>query len=533
MSENKRDGASSRPRLEDADWRVVDLLPDPVLLLDEQWRLLRANRAALRLLSTAEVPRGTIYEILPMLQDSPFEQRVRQAMEGGQTIRFTTRYSNDRMQAHYDVTVAPTEAGVLVGLRERHVRIAAAGDAETERVTEALVEAGLALSSALSLDRVLQVLVDVVRDLVDARYAAMGVINAEGTGLSAFITSGLTPEQRARIGNLPAGHGILGLLIRDPRPIRLQDLNEHPASAGIPRHHPKMRSFLGVPVTTKGRVFGNLYVTEKVGAETFSERDLAILEMLGSQAAVAIENAQLRQERDRFFAAVSHELGNAVAGVTVWARHLIRREPDTMEEWKDGLGKIMKGAEGASKLIEDLLSLSRIQEGRLTLTSWPVDVGEVVHDAVAQIRPDAESAGIHMELATPAQRGGVVVEADPMRVRQILVNLLTNATKFTPPGGEITAGVERTEAGEVLAWVRDTGPGIAPEDLERIFRPYEQVSVAAKGRGTGLGLPLSRQLARLMGGDVVVDTAPGAGSTFILRLPGRSGGSEEGGRPES
>src|SRR5512143_372459 len=170
----------------------------------------------------------------------------------------------------------------------------------------------------------MQALTDVARDLVSVRYAALGVINPTGTGLSDFITSGLTPEQRERMGRLPSGHGILGLLIREPKPIRLKDLREHPASAGIPGHHPHMRSFLGVPVTTKGRVFGNLYVTDKLGAEEFTDRDLAILELLGAQAAVAIENAQLRQERDRFFAAASHELGNAVAGITVWARHLLR-----------------------------------------------------------------------------------------------------------------------------------------------------------------------------------------------------------------
>ncbi len=106
-------------------------------------------------------------------------------------------------------------------------------------------------------------------------------------------------------------------------------------------------------------------------------------------------------------------------------------------------------------------------------------------------------------------------------MRQILVNLLANATKFTPAGGCIRVGVARAENGDVLAWVKDQGPGIAREDLERIFRPYEQVSGTARGRGTGLGLPLSRQLARLMGGEVLVESELGTGSTFTLRLPAR------------
>jgi signal transduction histidine kinase len=106
-------------------------------------------------------------------------------------------------------------------------------------------------------------------------------------------------------------------------------------------------------------------------------------------------------------------------------------------------------------------------------------------------------------------------------VRQILVNLLANAAKFTPAGGRISVGVSRAENGDVLAWVKDEGPGIAAEDLERIFRPYEQVSGTARGRGTGLGLPLSRQLARLMGGEILVESQVGVGSTFTLRLPPR------------
>ncbi len=507
------------PELARADWRAVDALTDPVLLLSRAWVVLRANQETLRRLGRERLEGRSVLEALPMLARTPFEARVREAMEAGETVRFATRYTDDRLNGHFDVTAVPVPEGVLVQLRDRSPRLDAP-EQTAERTTEALVEAGLALSSALSLDRVLQVLADVARDLVGARYAALGVINATGTGLSDFITSGLTEEQRQRIGSLPAGHGILGLLIREPKPIRLRDLKEHPASAGIPRGHPGMQSFLGVPVTTKGRVFGNLYVTDKVDADEFSDRDLAILELLGAQAAVAIENVQLRQERDRFFAAASHELGNAVAGITVWARHLLRQVSGPGEAVRDGLGKIILGAESAHKLIEDLLSLSKIQEGRLTLTSWPVDLGEVAADAVSQLRPSAEGAGLHLEYAPPRDRN--VVDADPMRVRQILVNLLANATKFTPPGGRVSVGVARAENGDVLAWVRDEGPGIAPEDQERIFRPYEQVSGTARGRGTGLGLPLSRQLARLMGGEVSVQSQVGVGSTFTLRLPPRA-----------
>jgi len=382
-------------------------------------------------------------------------------------------------------------------------------------IARGLVDAGIALSSALSLEEILQRLADVARDLVDARYAALGVINPEKTGLSEFITSGLNPEQRERIGNLPEGHGILGLLITDARPIRLRDLSEHPASAGIPKHHPSMRSFLGVPVGSKGQVFGNLYVTEKIGSDEFDDEDLAILEMLASQAAVAIDNARLRRERDRFFAAASHEIGNAITGVQLWARRLLQNPPEEPEGWTAGIEQILASADGASRLIEDMLSLSKLEEGRITLETERIDLAATVERVATQYEPIAEVAGLTIGLEL---EGECTLDADPARVYQIISNLLNNAIKFTPRGGEITLGLSNDGA-QAQIWVRDTGPGIAKEDQERIFLPYEQVSTVARGLGVGLGLSLSRHLARLMGGELTVESRPGKGATFSLALP--------------
>ena len=390
---------------------------------------------------------------------------------------------------------------------------------DRERVARGLVDAGMALASPLPLDRLLQVLVDVARELVSARFAALGVINEERSGLSDFVTSGMTAEQRARIGNLPEGRGILGLLVRDARVIRLKDLRDHPASVGMPQHHPVMKSFLGVPVMAKDRVFGNLYLTEKIGADEFSSEDEALVQVLAAQAAIAVENARLRQARDRFFAAASHELGNAITGVKVWARHLVQHPPTDQAVWMDGTRKILSGAEQTDRLIEDLLSLSRIEEGRLTFTPWPVDVAELVRSSIEHLRPEAQAVGVR--IAPVVGDGAPAVEQDPTRLRQILINLLANAVKFSPEGGEVTVRVDSQGEDHIDVRVTDTGPGIRAEDAERIFLPYEQVQGVAKGRGSGLGLPLSRQLARLMGGELWVDDGAGRGATFKLRLPAR------------
>lgn len=396
-------------------------------------------------------------------------------------------------------------------------RLTSESASELARIARGLVDAGMALSSALTLEQVLQVLVDVARELLQARYAALGVLDASRTGLSDFITSGLTREQRARMGDLPTGHGILGLLITDARTIRLPDLREHASSAGVPAAHPRMRSFLGAPVMARGQVFGNLYVTEKVGGGEFTESDEAIIETLAAQAAVAIENAQLRRARDRFFATTNHELGNALTGIRVWARHLLTNAPESLAEWRSGVRHMLAGAEHATRLVDDVLSLARIQEGRLTLRAEPVDLAAIVNEAAELLQPEIEAGDRRLVVRPPTVQAAI--ESDAHRVRQILVNLLANAAKFTPSGGSIEVGAAPTRDGGAEFWVSDEGPGIAPENQERIFLPYEQVPREARGRGAGLGLAVSRQLARLMGGDLRVESTPGAGSTFRLTLP--------------
>src|SRR6266540_1450226 len=135
----------------------------------------------------------------------------------------------------------------------------------------ALLEAGVALTSELSLEALLQRLVEVAAELTEARYAALGVIDPSGTELERFITTGIDPQTHAAIGDLPRGRGILGVLIRDAAVLRLHDLSDDPRSVGFPANHPPMRTFLGVPILLRGVVYGNLYLAEKDGGRSFTE----------------------------------------------------------------------------------------------------------------------------------------------------------------------------------------------------------------------------------------------------------------------
>lgn len=180
---------------------------------------------------------------------------------------------------------------------------------EEARRHEVLVEAGLALVSELSLPIVLQKIVDLACDVADAKYGAVGVVGANGR-ISEFITHGITQEERDRIGPLPEGHGLLGVLIEKATPLRLRNIRDHMSSSGFPPNHPPMTSFLGVPIAIRGRVFGNLYLTEKKGSEEFTESDEDAVLQLAAQAAVAIENARLYAE-----AQMSHRRITAVNDV--------------------------------------------------------------------------------------------------------------------------------------------------------------------------------------------------------------------------
>jgi signal transduction histidine kinase len=187
-----------------------------------------------------------------------------------------------------------------------------------------LVDAGIALSSELSLDAVLQKIVETAADLTGARYAALGVIDRAGTGLERFITHGIDKAQHAAIGDLPRGRGILGVLIKDTETLRLHDLTRDPRAVGFPPHHPAMRTFLGVPIVLRGVAYGNLYLTEKAGGADFTQEDEELTTLLAAQAAVAIENARLYESATRWLRQLEslNEVGNALVGETELPRLL-------------------------------------------------------------------------------------------------------------------------------------------------------------------------------------------------------------------
>lgn len=226
--------------------------------------------------------------------------------------------------------------GIEIGFAATQAR--AIADRATEQLA-ALDQAVRGISGVLDVDLVLQLIVDRVRELVGAEYAAIGIVDRDGV-IERFITSGMSAEVRERIGDLPRGHGLLGMIIRENRSYRVPDINAHPERHGFPPHHPPMGSFLGMPIRTSGTVVGRLYLTNKRDAPEFSEEDQALVEMFALHAGIAIENARLHDqvgrlaivdERDR----ISRDLHDGVIQA-IYAQTLALEDvPDLMGEEPD------------------------------------------------------------------------------------------------------------------------------------------------------------------------------------------------------
>lgn len=272
-----------------------------------------------------------------------------------------------------------------------------------------------------------------------------------------------------------------------------------------------------------------------------SEIDGPLLRNLSSQAAIAIEHALLNErarhqareleramnERSRFFASLSHELRTPINAV-IGYNHLLQEQVlgTLSDRQREALKKANRSASHLLELVDDILDISKIEAGKLEVESEDVDLAALVRDTATSLQIQAREKDIELAVRAPDH---LPVETDPARVRQIVLNLLSNAVKFTDEGSVTltvdTATPDPSEGGSdeapVRVTVRDTGPGIEAEDQERVFEEFEQAAPSAGRTGTGLGLSISRRLARLLGGDLALDSEPGSGSTFTLTLPRR------------
>ncbi|HEX8316983.1 GAF domain-containing sensor histidine kinase [Longimicrobium sp.] len=403
---------------------------------------------------------------------------------------------------------------------------------------EALDVLGLAANRTLDPDEVVSLVARFSRTLLGADYVA--VITGE---------AGL-PGERSGIGlrgdePWPADEPLAASVVRSGKPVYVGQADS-PRVEQFPFHAAQgMQAGLGVPLSLFGETFGALIVGYRAPYGV-TRQDTRLAVTLARNAAVAISNARLHRAvasrsreleaayaqlselsrvKERFFATMSHELRTPINAVKGYSDLLLDGlGGELMPQARRYVEHSRTAALSLLSLINDLLDFAKIEAGKMEVARDPVSVREMVSQSVAVVEPMARQKGLRVD--TGPLEGLPILHTDRKRVVQVLTNLLSNAVKFTDAGSvtvsarHLAEEAEEHGASEPRWWlelrVADTGRGIAPGDLDRVFAEYEQV---AGSDGTGLGLPISRKLARLLGGELSVESDLGVGSTFVLRVP--------------
>lgn len=423
-------------------------------------------------------------------------------------------------------------AETLAAVRARHTQLVEAREEcsrlrERAEETEALDVLGLAANRTLDPDEVVGLVARFTRTLLGADYAV--VSTGEGGHLRACAGVGIQAA-------LPSAEDdpLARCVVEAGKPVYLGDGEELRADDFTLHATEGMRAGLGVPLSLFGEHFGALVIGYREPYR-ITRQDARLAVTLARHAAVAISNAQLHRAveersrelegayeklselsavKERFFNMVSHELRTPINSVKGYGDLLLRGAAGPLpDRAKLYLERSRTATLTLMELINDLLDFAKLDAGRMEASLEPCPLRELMEASMAVAEPLASARGLRLR-SEPVE-GAPVLRTDSRRVKQILTNLLSNAIKFTPDGEVVLAA--RADGEWMELRVSDTGRGIPAEHLDRIFEEFHQLPGS---EGTGLGLPISRKLARLLGGDLRVESELGAGSTFILRIPG-------------
>jgi len=428
-----------------------------------------------------------------------------------------------------DVRLLQTVAGAMSVALE-NARLFDATQRRT-RETAALAEVGRDISSTLELATVMDRIARHAMQLLHADNSAIFLPEADGRTYRAIVAIGDVAEQ-IKVTEIHVGTGIIGSILQAGRAEFINDTEADPRTIqiqGTPSR--KDERLMVAPLLAGATVKGAMAVWRR-GGSVFDDPELQFLTGLSLQATVAIENARLFQEareargqaeaanqaKSEFLANMSHELRtplNAIIGFSeVLSERMFGEINDKQAEY---LSDILESGRHLLSLINDILDLSKIEAGRMELEPSDFDLPRAIENTLILVRERAQRRGIALGHTVDERLG--MIHGDERKVRQVLLNLLSNALKFTPEGGRIDVQAALRD-GVAEVSVTDTGVGISPEDQEAIFEEFRQVGTAAKKvEGTGLGLAISRKFVELHGGTIWVTSQLGEGSTFIFTLP--------------
>lgn len=436
----------------------------------------------------------------------------------------------DYIQTPVVPEVLKTKVSVFVDLYRKTEQVRRQAHWLRQQTTQLhkLTAASLSINSATSTEKILRVVTDTAREIIGAHRASTTLLTDDNWAHAVTVVSASDKYVAWREGeHRPDGAGIQSLVCRMNKPARMtqHELENHPVwqSKVAENAAPPMRGWLAAPLTGRDhRNLGLIELTDKTEGD-FGEDDQAVLVQLAQMASIAIENTIFAEERetnrikDEFLSTLSHELRTPLNAILGWTQLLQAGTLD--EEVGHAMEVIERNAKAQAKLVEDLLDVSRVTNGKLRINTRPVALGALVSAAVDALRPTAEERELELRWENSAGDESIIGDSD--RLQQVAGNLLSNAIKFTPAGGRIEVRLDRVGAGLQLC-VRDTGRGISPTFLPHVFDRFRQAdstSTRTHG-GLGIGLTIVRRIVELHGGSVRAESAgEGHGATFIVTLP--------------
>jgi PAS domain S-box-containing protein len=532
-AEKARDLAEdARHRLE----RVLDNLPDAASVFDPEWRWTYVNPSAARILLTLGVDPSlaigqVLWDLLPALRGSRFETETLRAVRESTVAEYEEYIP--ALDAWTENSIVPLTGAVMVFSRDITRR------KREEQGTQLLGDASRVLASTLDYEKTLEAVARLaVGGLAD--WCAVDLADPDGKVRQVVVSHKdeakirWAKELNKRYPPDHSGPTGVGHVIRTGQAELYADISDAMlAAAARDADHLtimrelQIRSALIVPMIARGRTLGALTLISSGSGRRYDEADQALAMELATRAAIAIDNAQLyrsalaaSESKSAFLATMSHELRtplNAIIGYqSLLAEGIDGRlnDPQLIQ-----LARIRSSADHLLGLIDEVLTFSRVDAGKEMVRREEVQLAPIVAEALAMVTPLAESKGL--KLRNQTVDAGLLTDGG--KVRQILLNLLSNAIKFSDDGEIIVRS--RLDGDSVTVSIIDPGIGISPENVARIFDPFWQVEQRSTRRvgGTGLGLSVSRSLARLLGGDVSVESSVDRGSTFTVTLPVRRG----------
>ena len=413
------------------------------------------------------------------------------------------------------------EANSRLQSQEAHLR------EEVRRATKhlsTLYEIGIEVSSSLNLKRTLVLIVERAKQLMHARGCLLFLADEEGEEFACEVVAGFDAEMCARM-TIELGEGIVGGVAKAAKPVISADLGQRLKDAGEPLLAVGAKEALVVPLIHKGCVIGAIATVDK-DSGGFAAKDQELLMLFGSQAAIAISNAQLfekTRELDRlkseFVAVVSHEIRTPLTSIK-GSLELLSDEKffPLTDSQKELLFICHANTDRLIFLINDILDFSRIESSKLTMNFAAFDATTAIREAVDGIRRLAEQGSLVVKTILP--QTDLTMYGDQFRIGQVITNLVSNAVKFSDPGGEIVVSARKVDE-MVEVCVRDSGKGIAPEDVPKLFRKFQQLdsSPTRKAGGTGLGLVICKGIVEQHGGRIWLESTPNVGSNFFFTIP--------------